>query len=69
MVDENAKGAAVGKPITAKDDDTALLYELAVTTDTTETVDPTESFEINPRTGQITTKVALGRECGRRGHR
>ena len=26
-VDENIKGAQVGKPITAKDDDTALLYE------------------------------------------
>ena len=26
-VDEGIKGAQVGKPITAKDDDTALLYE------------------------------------------
>ena len=39
IVDENAKGAAVGKPITAKDDDTALLYTLS-DADTTDTVDP-----------------------------
>ena len=57
-MDENAKGAAVGKPISAKDDDTVLLYTLT-DPDTTDTVDPTESFGIDSRTGQITTKVAL----------
>ena len=58
MVDENAKGAAVGKPISAKDDDAVLVYDLE-DPDTDDAVDPTESFDIDRRTGQITTKVAL----------
>ena len=57
-VDENAKGAQVGKPITAKDDDDALLYDLTGDGDTTNG-DETEDFGINERTGQITTKKAL----------
>ena len=32
-VDEGIKGAQVGKPITAKDDDTALLYSLTLADD------------------------------------
>ena len=52
-VDENAKGAEVGKPITAKDDDDALLYVL------TGAGAEAEDFGINERTGQITTKKAL----------
>ena len=63
MVDENAKGAQVGKPITAKDDDDALLYKLADgSTDdvgTQNDIDETPLYKINERTGQITTKVAL----------
>ena len=58
MVDENAKDAQVGKPITAKDDDDALLYELE-DPDTATTPDMTDLFKINERTGQITTKIAL----------
>ena len=57
-VDENAKGAEVGKPITAKDDDDALQYSIH-DPDTSDNVDPTDSFGINDRTGQITTKKAL----------
>ena len=62
-VDENAKGAQVGKPITAKDDDDALLYELSdassATVGTDNNIDETDLFGINSRTGQITTKVKL----------
>jgi hypothetical protein len=57
-VDENAKGALVGKPITATDDDDVLVYSVS-DPDTTDTVDPTESFGIDARTAQLTTKVAL----------
>ena len=62
-VDENAKGAAVGKPISAKDDDAVLLYDL-VDPDTADTVNITELFGIDSRTGQITTKVALDSNAG-----
>ena len=58
IVDENAKGAQVGKPISAKDDDAALLYSLAGNPANAD-VDETDLFGINERTGQITTKVAL----------
>ena len=56
-VDELAKGALVGKPITATDDDDVLVYSLAGDTDPT--VDEATLFAIDPRTAQITTKVAL----------
>ena len=62
-MDEGIKGAQVGKPITAKDDDTAsLLYSLELADDT-DTGDVDESklklFGINTRTGQITTNEKL----------
>ena len=57
-VDENAKGAQVGKPITAKDDDEVLVYTLT-DPDTTDTTDVTELFGIGARTGQITTKAGI----------
>ena len=63
MVDENAKGAQVGKPITAKDDDTVLVYSLAdgstATVGTDNQIDETELFGIDARTGQITTKKGI----------
>ena len=64
-VDEGIEGAQVGKPITAKDDDTALLYslELANNPDTAD-VDESKLFGINPRTGQITTKMKLDSNDG-----
>ena len=58
MVDENAKGAAVGKPISAKDDDDVLLYDLVDPDTTTRKIPPSRS-PFDPRTGQITTKVEL----------
>ena len=57
-VDENAKGANVGEPFTAKDgDDDILLYTL--TDPSTDAPDLTEYFGIDARTGQITTKKEL----------
>ena len=62
-VDENAKGAQVGKPITAKDDDDALLYKLddgsTATVGTDNSIDETALYKIDERTGQITTKEEL----------
>ena len=57
-VDEGIKGAQVGKPTTAMDDDTALLYELE-DPDDQDQVDPTDFFSINSRTAQITTDEEL----------
>ena len=59
-VDEGIKGAQVGKPITAKDDDTALLYSLDLADDAaTADVDESKLFGINTRTAQITTNEKL----------
>ena len=62
-VDENAKGALVGKPITASDDDDVLVYSLVDVSSedvgTQNNVDETALFAIDPRTAQITTKKAL----------
>ena len=64
-VDENAKGALVGKPITATDDDDVLVYSL-LAVDTQGNTDPADDttsastlFSIGGRSGQITTKIAL----------
>ena len=65
MVDENAKGAQVGKPITATDDDDVLVYSLtAATPDANVDVDETTLFGIDERTGQITTKVGIDSNAG-----
>ena len=59
-VDENAKGAPVGKPVSATDDDEVLIYSVSdPDADRPGRPDVTTLFGINERTGQITTKVAL----------
>ena len=61
-VNENAKGANVGKPVSATDgDDDVLLYTLGDgDTDTAPTAaEIAEWFSIDSRTGQITTKIKL----------
>ena len=64
-VDEGIKGAQVGKPITAKDDDTALLYSLTLADDPgTTDVDESKLFGINSRTAQITTSEELNSNDG-----
>ena len=60
-MDELATGAAVGKPISATDDDDVLIYDI-VDPDTSVTPAPTTLFAINARTGQITTKSEVGLE-------
>ena len=64
-VDELVKGAQVGKPITASDDDDVLVYSLtdgstsAVGGAEDNEVDEATLFAINGRTAQITTKAKL----------
>ena len=61
-VNENAKGANVGKPVSATDgDDDVLLYTLGDgDTDAAPTAaEIAEWFSIDSRTGQITTKIKL----------
>ena len=62
-VDENKKGAAVGKPISATDDDDVLVYTLGANV-ANEDVDETTLFDIDSRTGQLTTKIALDSNSG-----
>ena len=62
-VDENAKGANVGKPVSATDgDDDVLLYTL--TDPSTEAPDILALFSIDERTGQITTKKEIDSNDG-----
>ena len=62
-VNENAKGANAGKPVTAKDaDGDVLLYVLSTTAAPTHTA--SDDFKIDSRSGQIATKVALDANPG-----
>ena len=64
-VDENIKGAQVGKPITAKDDDTALLYSLTLADDSQyRRPGRVHAVRDQHQDGPDHDEGGLGRECG-----
>ena len=63
-VDENLKGASVGKPISATDADGDILVYTLIDPNDGDDIDILDLFEIDARTGQIKTKVAIDSKAG-----